>query len=573
MVRIESICHRTNPFYYAILPASREHLLLGALAPEASMLKFIRCCAPSVRGIHLTCDGTHRRRYRRKSIRFTFSRRWCRGMAGCRQNWKKPGLSPHCSARLTMKNIVTRFPPSPSGYLHVGGARTALFNWLYSRREKGKFVLRIEDTDASRSTQASVDAIFEALEWLGIDWDEGPFYQSQRLEIYQAHAQILIASGNAYYCTCSPEHLETMRKKALASGGKPKYDGTCRDKGLSGGENAAIRLKAPLTGATVVRDVIKGDIVFQNSELDDFIICRSDGTPTYNFAVVVDDMTMGITTVIRGDDHVNNTPKQILLFNALGSPLPAFGHVPMVLGHDKTRLSKRHGAMSVTAYRDMGCLPDAVINYLVRLGWSHGDQEFFTREELIEKFNLESIGKAAGIFNPEKLLSLNADHIKAAPPERIADHLLPFLKQQGFQAEAGEYLYGVIRTLKLRSKTLVEMAEGARFYYADGVTFDEAAANKFLNPQSLDPLRRVAAKLSEIETFTQENVENAFGAVMAQTGQKLGAIAQPVRVALSGKTVSPGIFEMIQVLGKPRVLSRLNRAVDYIESAVSRNFP
>nr|MCU0539995.1 glutamate--tRNA ligase [Desulfobacterales bacterium]MCU0586090.1 glutamate--tRNA ligase [Desulfobacterales bacterium] len=277
-----------------------------------------------------------------------------------------------------MTQVVTRFPPSPTGSLHVGGARTALFNWLYARRMKGKFILRIEDTDTERSTQASVDAIFEALEWLGLDWDEGPFYQTRRFPVYREHVQKLVETGHAYYCACSPEEVERMRQAAMAAGGKPKYDGSCRHKNLGPGAGRAVRFKAPLSGTTVLEDVVKGSIVFQNEELDDFVICRSDGTPTYNFAVVVDDITMGVNTIIRGDDHVMNTPKQIQLYKAFGVPLPLFGHVPMVLGKDRTRLSKRHGATSVTAYRDMGYLPEALINYLVRLGWSHGDQEFFT---------------------------------------------------------------------------------------------------------------------------------------------------------------------------------------------------
>ncbi|MCP4689160.1 MAG: glutamate--tRNA ligase, partial [Desulfobacterales bacterium] len=287
-----------------------------------------------------------------------------------------------------MDQIITRFPPSPSGYLHVGGARTALFNWLYARHTGGKFVLRIEDTDKARSTRASVDAILEAMEWMGLDWDEGPYFQSERLDVYKEYIQKLLDSGRAYYCTCSPEAVEEMRKKAMAAGGKPRYDGACREKGLGHSPGAVVRFKAPLTGVTVLEDVVKGSIAFQNDELDDFVIQRSDGMPIYNLAVVVDDITMGINTVVRGDDHVMNTPKQILLYKALETPTPTYGHVPMVLGKDKARLSKRHGAVSVTAYRDMGCLPDAFINYLVRLGWSHGDQEFFTREELIEKFTL-----------------------------------------------------------------------------------------------------------------------------------------------------------------------------------------
>jgi len=461
--------------------------------------------------------------------------------------------------------IITRFPPSPTGYLHVGGARTALFNWLYARHMKGRFVFRIEDTDIKRSTQASVDAIFEAIEWLGIDWDEGPYFQSKRLDVYQTYIQKLLDSGHAYYCTCSPEKIEAMRKKALATGGKPKYDGTCRDKGLAKTGNAVIRFKAPTAGTTIVKDIIKGNIVFQNSEQDDFIVCRSDGTPTYNFVVVVDDITMGINTVIRGDDHLNNTPRQIMLYNALGSPLPAFGHVPMVLGKDRTRLSKRHGATSVTAYRDMGYLPDALINYLVRLGWSHGDQEFFSRDELIEKFTLENIGKSPGIFDQEKLLALNADHIKAASPGNLSNHLLPFLKERGCIAEKGDFLDSVIKTLNTRSKTLIDMADGALFYFQESVLYEEKAAKKFLKPALLSALQLLIDQLESLELFNENSLENAFKKVMETTGIKLGKIAQPVRVALTGKTVSPGIFEIIEVLGKKQVISRLQNAVQFIK--------
>lgn len=464
-----------------------------------------------------------------------------------------------------MTNIVTRFPPSPTGYLHVGGARTALFNWLYARHMNGRFVLRIEDTDIKRSTQASVDAIFEALEWLGIDWDEGPFFQSRRFDIYKQYILKLLDSGHAYYCTCSQEKIDTMRKEAMAVGGKPKYDGTCRNKGLAKTDNAVIRFRAPATGTTIVKDIIKGSIVFQNSEQDDFIICRSDGTPTYNFVVVVDDITMGINTVIRGDDHLNNTPRQIMLYNALGSPLPAFGHVPMVLGKDRTRLSKRHGAMSVTAYRDMGYLPDALINYLVRLGWSHGDQEFFSRDELIEKFALENIGKSAGIFDQEKLLALNADHIKAASPENLSKYLLPFLIERGCLAEKGDFLNSVIKTLNTRSKTLIDMADGALFYFQEEVLYEEKAATKFLEPDSIEALNQLIDQLEPLQSFNENSLENAFKKVMENTGLKLGEIAQPVRVALTGKTVSPGIFEIIEVLGKKQVISRLQKAVQFIK--------
>ncbi|MBC8199932.1 MAG: glutamate--tRNA ligase [Desulfobacterales bacterium] len=461
--------------------------------------------------------------------------------------------------------IITRFPPSPTGYLHVGGARTALFNWLYARHMKGNFILRIEDTDLKRSAKSSVDAIFEALEWLGIDWDEGPFFQSRRFDIYQQYIMKLLDSGYAYYCICSQEKIDTMRKEAMVAGGKPKYDGTCRDKGLAKTGNAVIRFRAPATGTTIVKDIIKGSIVFQNSEQDDFIICRSDGTPTYNFVVVVDDITMGINTVIRGDDHLNNTPRQIMLYNALKSPLPAFGHVPMVLGKDRTRLSKRHGAMSVTAYRDMGYLPDALINYLVRLGWSYGNQEFFSRDELIEKFTLQNIGKSPGIFDQEKLLALNADHIKTASPRNLSSHLLPFLKERGCMVEKGDFLDSVIKTLNTRSKTLIDMADGALFYFQESVLYEEKAAKKFLKQASIEALKQLIDQLEPLESFNENSLENAFKKVMETTGLKLGKIAQPARVALTGKTVSPGIFEIIEVLGKKRVILRMQNAVQFIK--------
>ena len=461
--------------------------------------------------------------------------------------------------------IVTRFPPSPTGYLHVGNARTAIFNWLYARRMKGKFILRIEDTDTKRSTQEAIDAIFEALEWLGIDWDEGPYYQTKRLEIYGSYLERLVDSGQAYYCTCSPEEIESMRQKAMASGGKPKYDGTCRNKGLSNSDGAVVRLKAPLSGTTVVEDVIKGNIVFQNEELDDFILCRSDGIPTYNYAVVIDDMSMHVNTVIRGDDHVMNTPKQILIYKALDCPLPVFGHVPMVLGTDKSRFSKRHGAVSVSAYKDMGYLPDAMLNYLVRLGWSHGDQEFFSRSELIDVFDLEHIGRSAGVFDPEKLLSLNADHIRATSPAELVEPLKPFLKSHAIEVKDSGILLKVIETLHARSKTLAEMAENALFYFADDIGYEEKAAKKFLKPAGLEALRLLIDQFEILDEFSEENLESAFKAVMDQTGLKLGKIAQPVRVALTGKTASPGIFEVSAILGKDKVIARLQKAIRYIE--------
>ena len=470
-----------------------------------------------------------------------------------------------------MDEIITRFPPSPTGYLHVGGARTAIFNWLYARHTKGKFILRIEDTDAERSTRASVDAIFDALHWLGIDWDDGPYFQTQRFDIYREYIQKLIDSGHAYYCTCTPEQIDAMRQKARVTGAKPRYDGTCREKGLDKSDQTVVRFKAPLTGTTVVDDVIKGDIVFENNELDDFVICRSDGTPTYNFVVVVDDITMNINTIIRGDDHVMNTPKQILLYKALGSPLPTFGHVPMVLGNDRARLSKRHGAMSVTAYRDMGFLPEALMNYLVRLGWSHGDQEFFTRDELIEVFDLENIGRSAGIFDLDKLLAVNAEHIMAASPQDLVDPLKPFMEKAGIEIEAGDYVLEVIETLQPRSKTLVDMAEAALFYYQSDIKYDEKSAKKVFKAAALEPLNMVTAKLESLENYTQSDLENVFKAIMDESGLKLGKIAQPVRVALTGRTASPGIFEIIAILGKERVIPRLKKAIRFIETKVTSN--
>ncbi len=463
-----------------------------------------------------------------------------------------------------MTSIRTRFAPSPSGYLHVGGARTALFNWLYARHTGGRFILRIEDTDKARSTEDSIKAIFEALEWLGIDWDEGPFYQSKRTEIYRQYIERLVRTGHAYYCTCSPEKIQQMREKAMAAGDKPRYDGTCREKNLGPQPGAVVRFRAPYSGTTVLKDVVKGNIVFQNSELDDFVICRSDGTPTYNLAVVVDDLTMEINTIIRGDDHVMNTPKQILLYKALEAQLPVFAHVPMVLGNDRSRLSKRHGATSVTAYRDMGILPDALINYLARLGWSHGDQEFFTREELIQKFDIAAVGKSAGIFDPVKLQALNADHIKASDPASLAPRLVPFLARTGIEARPDQYMAKVIATLNTRSKTLVEMAEAARFYYLDQITFDEKAARKFLKPAVAPALEKLLAKLEQLDEFSDKSLEKVFIQVMEETGLKLGKIAQPVRVALTGTSVSPGIFEIIGVLGKKRVTDRLEKALEYI---------
>ncbi|MCP4116739.1 MAG: glutamate--tRNA ligase [Desulfobacteraceae bacterium] len=466
-----------------------------------------------------------------------------------------------------MDTIITRFPPSPTGYLHIGGARTALFNWLWARKTGGKFVLRIEDTDEARSTKESVDAIFDSLRWLEIDWDEGPFFQTERYPIYREYIQKLVESGHAYYCSCTPEEVDAMREEAKANGKRPMYNGKCRERNLEPGENMVVRLKVPNNGATVVEDVVKGPTPFQNSEIDDFIIQRSDGSPTYNLAVVVDDLTMGINTILRGDDHLVNTPKQILLYKALGAEPPVFGHVPMVLGHDKSRLSKRHGATSVEEYRELGILPDAMLNYLVRLGWSHGDQEFFTREELIEKFDIEHIGRSASMFDMDKLMALNAKHIQAKSNEEIAEALIPYLAARGIEIENNEAARLAVETLKPRSKTLVEMAEAALFYFQENLDFDEKAVKKFLKPQALALLTESADLIEALADFTEPALEDIFKQVMEKHELKFGKIAQPLRVALTGKTVSPGIFEMILALGHEKTVSRIREAIKLIPPA------
>lgn len=464
-----------------------------------------------------------------------------------------------------MSKVVLRFAPSPTGYLHIGGARTALFNWLYARNQKGKFILRIEDTDQVRSTKESIDAILDSLTWLGLDWDEGPIFQTDRLALYREHAEKLLREGKAYFCYCTPEELEEKRKQALKEKRQPRYDGHCRElKNPIPGRKPAIRFKSPKQGITILNDLIKGPIEFANAELDDLIIMRSDGWPTYNFSAVVDDATMGITHVIRGDDHVNNTPRQILLYEALGYPLPQFAHVPMILGADKTRLSKRHGATSVLAYKEMGYLPQALVNYLVRLGWSYGDQEVFSMSELIEKFSLENIGKSAAVFNAEKLLWLNGLYIRREKPENLAKLIIPFLEKRGWQPRSPEWLIEVVKTLQERSKTLEEMASQAEFYFRDDLEIDEKAAAKFLNPQIKEPLEMLLATLESSSELDEKIVEKIFRDIAAQKGLKLVALAQAVRVALTGKTASPGIYEVMKILGKEEVLKRLSKALKKI---------
>jgi glutamyl-tRNA synthetase len=466
---------------------------------------------------------------------------------------------------MAMLKIRTRFPPSPTGFLHIGGARTALFNWLFARQQGGVFVLRIEDTDQVRSTDEATRAILEGLEWLGLDWDEGPFFQSQRTEIYRQFISDLLDQGKAYYCHCSPELLETKREKARAEGRKPKYDGTCREKNLGPGPQAVVRLKNPLTGSTGFDDLIRGPILFSNEELDDLVLARSDGSPTYHLAVVVDDITMEITHIIRGDDHLNNTPRQIQIYKALGRPLPLFGHVPMILGPDKTRLSKRHGATSVLAYKEMGFLPQALVNYLVRLGWAHGDEEIFSRQEMIEKFSLAQVGKSAGVFNQEKLLWLNSHYIKESDDRELAGLLAPFLQGKGFRDLDLDYVARCAATLKKRSKTLVEMADAADFYLKEEVDYQAEAVKKFFSPQAVPWMEAVVESLDYLGDWNEPALEIAFGRLIDRTGATMKQIAPPLRLALTGKTASPGLFEVMAAMGKERTLKRLNRALIFIK--------
>ncbi|HKY72294.1 MAG TPA: glutamate--tRNA ligase [Nitrospira sp.] len=471
-----------------------------------------------------------------------------------------------------MTEVRVRFAPSPTGFLHIGGVRTALFNWLYARQQQGVFILRIEDTDQSRSTDESIQAIIDGMQWVGLDWDEGPYRQTERIELYRTHAMKLFEAGQAYWCVCKAEELESRRKEAEAKGLSPRYDGRCRNLGITkpSGE-AALRFKAPQTGQTVVDDLIKGKIVFDNTVLDDLIILRSNGYPTYNFSVVVDDALMQITHVVRGDDHLTNTPRQVPMFQALGFPVPQFGHLPMILGADKARLSKRHGATSVMAYRDMGYLPDALMNYLVRLGWSHGDQELFTRTELVEKFNWKNVQSSAAVFNPDKLLWMNAEYMKTSRPDMVARALVPFLKQAGVLDEGNgvpfEWIVQLVVLVRERAKTLVEMVEWVKPYFGEVVVWDEEAARKFLTPAIAPALRKLMERFLSLPSFSKQAWEEQFKHLVEEEGMKMGQLAQPVRVALTGRTASPGLFDVMEVLGRDRTLSRLRQSLARAESA------
>jgi len=477
---------------------------------------------------------------------------------------------------MSSNRIRVRFAPSPTGHLHLGGARTALFNWLFARNLNGTFILRIEDTDRTRSTQEANRTILEGLEWLGLYWDEGPFFQTDRLDEYRKFADELLKKGKAYRCFCTPEELDKKRKMAEARKEAPRYDGTCRKLSENdirdleaSGKPSVIRFMLPPVGDTQVDDLVRGKVTFRNELLDDFVIMKSDGFPTYNFAAVVDDSLMEISHVIRGDDHLSNTPRQILLYQALGFNPPAFAHIPMILGPDKSRLSKRHGATSVTAYRDMGYLPEAMVNYLARLGWGHGDQEVFSREELIEKFSLDSVNKSPAIFNQEKLDWLNGHYVRQALPERLVDLSMPYLAKAFPEVEKLEktregasYILRALSCLQDRIRLLPEVAELTSYFFTDKFDYDEKARKKhFKGKETADILSKLRERLLGLKKFNKDGLENVFKGLAAELNVKLGAVIHPTRLALTGRGVSPGIYDVIDILGKEETLKRIDRAL------------
>ena len=462
--------------------------------------------------------------------------------------------------------VKTRFAPSPTGNLHIGGARTALFNWLYARHHKGVFVLRIEDTDVERSKEEYVTAILDGLTWLGMDWDEGPYYQKDRMDIYRDLAYKLLNEGHAYKCYCTPEILEEKKKLAIKEGRKPAYDRTCRDAAPSdqGERPFVIRFKTPRTGIITFDDMVRGPISFQAEELDDLIVLRTDNTPTYNFTVVVDDALMGITHIIRGDDHINNTPRQIVIYEALGYPMPRFAHVPLIHGKDKARLSKRHGATNLIDYKAEGFHPEAFVNYLARLGWAYGDQEIFSREEMMAFFDLPNVGKSPSIFDMDKLTWLNGHYMKTLPETVVAERLLPFIEKLGVVVTEKEKLIPVVANLKERARTLTEMARMAGVYFTEEVEYEEAARAKFLTLETKPLLEMFLAGFKALPSLDAEKERELVEGIAKEQNKKLVGIAQPIRVALTGRTVSPGIFEVIEILGKEVVERRIQKAIDSI---------
>jgi len=463
-------------------------------------------------------------------------------------------------------SIVSRFAPSPTGYLHVGGARTALFSWLYARKFGGTFILRIEDTDLERSSQESVEAILDGMNWLGLDWDQGPFYQTKRFDLYKEVVAQLLADGKAYKCFCTIEEVDAMREAQMAAGEKPKYNGMWRDRTDHPTDKPfVIRFKNPQEGVVVIDDLIKGRIEVANAELDDLIIARSDGTPTYNLTVVVDDWKMGVTHVIRGDDHVNNTPRQMNILAALGAELPKYAHVPMILGDDGKRLSKRHGAVGVMQYRDNGFLPQALLNYLVRLGWSHGDQEIFSMEELVQLFDLSACNRAPSAFNTEKLLWLNQHYIRTLPPEEVAKHLAWHVAEQKLDISQGPTLEQLIAVQGERVKTLKELVEVSRYFYEDFAEFDEAAAKKHLRPVAAEPLKAVQQQLALLTDWHAEAVHAAINTAAESLGLGMGKVGMPLRVAVTGGGNSPSLDMTLALIGREKAIARIDLALSYIE--------
>lgn len=461
--------------------------------------------------------------------------------------------------------IRTRFAPSPTGYLHVGGARTALFSWLYARKHGGDFILRIEDTDLERSTQESVNAILEGMEWLGLDYDEGPFFQTERFERYEEVIESLMMKGLAYRCNCSRERLDRLREEQMKRREKPRYDGHCRERDIAGDEPHVIRFRNPDEGDVVVDDLIRGRLFINNRELDDLIIRRSDGSPTYNLTVVVDDADMNITHVIRGDDHINNTPRQINMLRALSLPVPKYAHLPMILGDDGARLSKRHGAVSVMQYKEEGYLPDALLNYLVRLGWSHDDQEIFSTEEMIELFVLEGVNKAPSAFNTEKLQWINQHYLKEHDARHIAIQLAPHLNQRGLEVTVGHYLQAVVEAQRERAQTLEELADISLFYYRDFDEYDAKAAKRAFKPESVEALKAVRSALEELDEWQREPLHAAVAAVVEQLDVGFGKVAMPLRIAVTGGAPSPDLDLTLSLVGREATLRRIDQAIAWIE--------
>jgi glutamyl-tRNA synthetase len=460
--------------------------------------------------------------------------------------------------------VKTRFAPSPTGHLHVGGARTALFSWLHARKHGGKFVLRIEDTDLQRSTAESINAILEGMTWLGLEYDEGPFYQTQRFDRYNEVIQQLLDNNLAYRCNCSKERLDSLREEQMQLKLKPRYDGHCRGMNIGADKPHVVRFRNPASGSIIVDDLVRGRVVFSNDELDDLIIRRTDGSPTYNLTVVVDDLDMGITQVIRGDNHLNNTPRQINLLGALGKQLPQYAHIPMILGDDGARLSKRHGAVSLMEYRKQGVLPEALLNYLARLGWSYGDQEIFSVDEMIELFDIADVNKAASAFNMDKLLWLNQHYIKKGDPARIARLLSPHMGDLGIDPSEEPPLVDVVVAQQERARSLVEMAEISAFIYKDFDDYDEKAAKKHLRPAVLEPLEKLREALATLDDWIPDSLHRTVTEVAESQELKLGKVAQPLRVAVVGRAASPGIDITLQLVGREACLRRIDRAIEYI---------